>query len=96
MRDGPELAEQPVDSSAPGCRADTQIACPGSLHRFVKHLDPFKGPNFSHFRSIGSDDPPSSPPQGVDNVKIRENSDKFRGPSTTRFRAQESLKNQKY
>ena len=48
VKDGPEIAE-PVDSSAPGCRADTQIACPGSLHRFVKHLDPFKGPTFPTF-----------------------------------------------
>ena len=31
-----------------------------------------------HFTSMGSDDPP--PPLGVENVKIRENSEKIRGP----------------
>ena len=34
-----------------------------------------------HFPSIGSDDPPTSPPPlGVKNVKIQENSEKIRGP----------------
>ena len=34
----------------------------------------------AHFPSIGSDDPPPSPPLGVKNVKIQENSEKIRGP----------------
>ena len=40
----------------------------------------YKG--YPHFPSIGSYDPPS-PPLGVENVKIRDNSEKIRGPSTT-------------
>ena len=34
---------------------------------------------WAHFPSIGSDDPPP-PPLGVKNVKIREHSEKIRGP----------------
>ena len=34
--------------------------------------------SYAHFPSIGSDDP--SPPLGVENVKIQENSEKIRGP----------------
>ena len=41
----------------------------------------------AHFPSIGSDDPPPSPPLGIENVKIQENYEKIRGPSTTLFRA---------
>ena len=35
--------------------------------------------NFSHFPSIGSDDPPLPPPLGVENVKIGKNSEKKTG-----------------
>ena len=43
----------------------------------------------SHFPSMGSDDPPPSPPRplGVENVKIGKILLKIRGPSTTLFRA---------
>ena len=37
-------------------------------------------PKLPHFPSIGSDDPPPLPPLGVENVKIRENSEQIRGP----------------
>ena len=39
-----------------------------------------------HFPRIGSDDLPPPPPLGVENVKIRENSEKIRGQSRTLFR----------
>ena len=41
-------------------------------------LDIRRSSAFPHFPSIGSDDPPL----GVENVKIRENSEKIRGPPT--------------
>ena len=53
--------------------------CWTSLYNKRKGLKVSSGGKiFAHFPSIGSDDPP-----GVENVKIRENFEKIRGPPTT-------------